>query len=148
MSETSILSFESSVKETEQPQQVKRNTTSITSNLSSRRGKVECIAGPVNGTFLHITPKKNPENSEIADTYNRFRVFERSVEMVLSRFTTSIPLYHWKGIQTYQFGNIDIGVTSEDLELSPKIVNVTDTTVPVSMTNVCSEPSAKGFQVR
>lgn len=155
-SETSLFSFESSVKG-KQPQEVKRNTTNVTSNLS-RRGKIECIAGPVNGTFLHITPKKNPDNPEIADTYNRFRVFENSVDMVLSRFITSIPLYHWKGIQTFKFGHIHESASSEDLELgsfgsldlkSPSMMtNATETSVPVSMANVCSEPSAKGFQVR
>ena len=119
LSQRSIFSFGS----------VDNNDTKV----HSFNNKNNCISGPANGTFLHITSKQTlSEKSEIADTYYKFRAFDSSIDMVLNQVPTSIPLYHSK----------DNNVS----KLSDS--KMTESEASISLEHVCSEPSAKGFNVR
>ncbi len=126
-------------------------------NVPTPRGSAIAITGPANGTFLNITSEDDAEDPELADTYDRYRVHQRSVDTVLNQFATSIPLYHWQGkSQSFRIDTTesacseDLGLTSfSNLDLrSPSMTSAVDSNIPVELMNVCSEPSAKGFSVR
>ena len=119
LSQRSIFSFGS----------VDNNDTKV----HSFSNKNNCISGPANGTFLNITSKQTlSEKSEIADTYYKLRAYDKCIDMVLNQVPTSIPLYHSK----------DNNVS----KLSDS--KMTESEASISLQHVCSEPSAKGFNVR
>jgi hypothetical protein len=148
LSERSLFSFASSIHPKE---------NSPDNHIVPNFGNSVCITGPINGTFSNITSAQMSENHEIVETYNRFRVFERSVDMVLNRVATSVPLYHWKGNQSMHHGHLNTSSSSMDLSLTsfsqldlrtPSMKSVMDTDYVPQLEHVCSEPSAKGFKVR
>ena len=141
ISERSIFSFASETNDAKNP--------------TNRGGIAASISGPTNGTFLNITSEDDAEMSELADTYDRFRVDARSVEMVFNRFATSIPLYHWQGksvspgLNNVLSGDLGLGTFSDLGLTSLSMKNSSDALdIPANLRNVCSEPSAKGFNVR
>lgn len=54
------------------------------------------IQGPANGTFLNISTEANAIHPEVANTYVSYRCDKKSVALVISRLTCSVPLYHHK----------------------------------------------------
>ena len=152
MSERSLFSF-ATANDPKEGKLTSRNGA----GMSAGMGKAVCITGPVNGTFQNVTSAKDAENSEIANTYNQFRVFARSVDMVLNRIGTTVPLYHWTGSQSFRFGTISMSGSGDDLGLSSfsnldlgssSMRSTAEGDIPINLMNVCSEPSSKMFDVR
>lgn len=78
--------------------------------------------------------------------------------MILNRISTSVPLYHWKGIDMHILGSVSLTDSNDDLGLSsysnldlqtPSMLSASENdNIPLKLKNVCSEPSSKGFNVR
>jgi len=158
LSDRSLFSFATTNPIATTPKQVSTTSQSKSRNANIKNSsKRVYMSGPKNGTFLNITTKITADDVEVIDTYDRFRASDQSVEMVLNRISTSVPLYHWKGNQSFRFGCVSTSVDSEDLGLSSlsslelgstSMISLNDGELPNNLKNVCSEPSAKGFIVR
>mmetsp|Transcript_2271 Transcript_2271/g.4202 ORF Transcript_2271/g.4202 Transcript_2271/m.4202 type:complete len:640 (-) Transcript_2271:68-1987(-) len=120
--------------------------TGILASTNDSSTKGLWIQGPAIGTFQNISTEANAFHPEVANTYVSFRCDKKSVALVISRLTCSVPLYHHKFGMERDGNEINVSISSSHsgtadnegtkLDVSSKIINV------------CSEPVSKIFEVR